>query len=30
MTEEQFRQRWCHGDALCSLPEDVEFSAVRL
>ena len=21
MTQEQFQQRWCHGDALCSLPE---------
>ena len=24
MTQEQFQQRWCHGDALCSLPEDVQ------
>ena len=24
MTQEQFQQRWCHGDALCSLPEDMQ------
>ena len=24
MTQEQFQQRWCHGDALCSLPGDVQ------
>ena len=24
MTQEQFQQRWCHGHALCSLPEDVQ------
>ena len=24
MTQEQFQQRWCHGDVLCSLPEDME------
>ena len=24
MTQEQFQQRWCHVDALCSLPEDVQ------
>ena len=24
MTREQFQQRWCHGDALCSLPEDAQ------
>ena len=23
-TQEQFQQRWCHGDALCSLPEDMQ------
>ena len=21
---QQFQQRWCHGDVLCSLPEDME------
>ena len=24
MTQEHFQQRWCHGDALCSLPEDMQ------
>ena len=24
MTQEQFQQHWCHGDALCSLPEDMQ------
>ena len=24
MTQEQFQQRWCHADALCSLPEDMQ------
>ena len=24
MTQEQFQQRWCRGDALCSLPADME------
>ena len=24
MTQEQYQQRWCHGDVLCSLPEDME------
>ena len=24
MTQEHFQQRWCHGHALCSLPEDVQ------
>ena len=24
MTQEQFQQRWCHGDALCSLLKDVQ------
>ena len=24
MTQERFQQRWCHGDGLCSLPEDVQ------
>ena len=24
MAQEQFQQRRCHGDVLCSLPEDVE------
>ena len=24
MTQQQFQQRWCHGDALCSLPGDMQ------
>ena len=24
MTQEQFQQRWCQGDTLCSLPEGLQ------
>ena len=29
MTQEQFQQRWCHGDALCSLAEDMQEPPIK-